>query len=60
MEEVKICKCCGRKKVAGNCIVNGIRRNLRDTCRYCFMRNPEDRELGKRNRSNNYYRHHKE
>jgi len=60
MEEKEICTCCKIRKVQGYCIINGVKHNLSHTCRYCFMRNPEDRQLGKRNRSNDYYRHHEE
>lgn len=56
----KQCQCCGKRKVQGKCIINGVRRNLPHTCRYCFLQNPEDVEIGKRNRAKNYYRHHNE
>jgi hypothetical protein len=58
--ESKLCQCCGKRKVQGTCIINGVRRNLPNTCRYCFLHNPEDVEIGKRNRAKNYYRLHKD
>jgi hypothetical protein len=59
---IKMCKCCGRKKPQGKCIINGIRRNLTDTCRYCFIRNPENSDpKGKsKGQGRDYYRHHDE
>ena len=53
-----MCQCCGIRKAQGRCRINGVIRNLPHICRYCFIRNPEDRELGKRNKSHNYYRYH--
>ena len=48
ISEDKLCRCCGTKKPAGQCIINGVRRNLPDTCRYCFTRHPDEKEVSKR------------
>lgn len=59
-QEIIWCECCGKRRVAGKCIINGIRRFLSRTCRYCYMRNPEDAVQGaKRARSGNYFIHNK-
>jgi hypothetical protein len=57
-ENIKICCCCGKRKVAGTCIINGTRRNLQLVCKQCFMRNPDDMFSTKRNKGNtqNYYK----
>lgn len=55
----KMCHCCRKRKVKGKCIINGIRQNLPNTCRYCFLRNPEDKESTRtKHTSPDYHRYH--